>query len=217
MKILPLQTRVLRNLRRRLGKNMVKTRRQWGSRYPAVYEYRLKYKPVSRVMADTLVQHITVTFDSGTLIGDFYEDMRTVERIGFERFGSGFSYNAAVDMVTGMLGMGMPLKAKGTHTVNDKNVPGYSHDQNLVARAIAALGMPGKELSPKAENTICHFIAAMIDEGALTPDPDYVPHSLFAAKDCPTDAVRNKMDRIYKRAKGLTKTAGYKPPSRWRR
>lgn len=210
MKVLPLQRRVVRNLRRRLGKNMVKTRRQWGSKYPATYAWRLIWKRAKRHPVDTLVQHITVTFDTGPLTGDFYEDMRTIERIGMERFGSGFSYNAAIDMGTGMIGLGMPFKAKGTHTVNDKRVPGYSHDQNYWARAIAGLGMPGRPLSQDAEWALSHFIAALIDEGVLTDDPDYDPHSKFAYKDCPTDAIREKMPRIYKRAKRLTKASGWK-------
>jgi hypothetical protein len=57
-------------------------------------------------------------------------------RIGMERFGSGVSYNFLVHMQTGEVAVGQPLDAKGTHTLNEKRVPGYSYDQNLVARAI---------------------------------------------------------------------------------
>lgn len=198
-----LQQRVVRNLRKRGVK--VQTRKQWGSKYPGVYRTRLITRRVTRRKADTVVQHITVTFDSGKLVGDFREDMRTIERIGFERFGSGFSYNFGVDMKTGMVGVGMPLLAKGTHTVNDKRVSGFSYDQNAVARAIAVIGMPNDPLSDEAKESIAQLLAALMDERAVTLDPDYLPHSFFAYKDCPCDATRLSMTTIMKRAKKVRK------------
>jgi hypothetical protein len=203
---LTLQARVVRNLRKR-GVTVL-TRRQWGSRYASVYRYRLAFKRVKAKKADTLVQHITVTFDSGKLIGDFKEDMRTIERIGYERFKSGFSYNFGVDMANGTIGVGMPLLAKGTHTINDKGVPGYSYDQNLVARAVAVVGMPGTPLSDKAQESITQLIAALMDEGAITLDPDYKPHSFFAYKDCPCEPTRRVMPQMLERAKKVRKKVG---------
>lgn len=185
--------RVVRNARRR-GVTVL-SRRQWGSEQQAVYAWRRKNKPAHQP-ADTVVQHITVTLDHGPLTGDFKADMRTVERIGMERFGSGVSYNFVVDMATGVVGVGQPLDAKGTHTINDKGVPGYSYDQNLVARAIAVLGMPSDKLAPQAERAIGLLLAAMIEEGAVTPGFDYDPHSKFAWKDCPCDSTRNRMPAI---------------------
>lgn len=203
MKVLPLQVRVVRNLKRRGV--AVLTRKQWGSKYGRVYATRMVTRRVTRKKADTLVQHITVTFDSGKLVGDFKRDMQTIEKIGYDRFGSGFSYNFGVDMTTGMIGVGMPLLAKGTHTINDKNMSGYSYDQNAVARAIAVVGMPATPLSDRAELSIATLIAVLMEEGALTKDPDYKPHSFFAAKDCPCDATRNRMPFILSKAKKLVK------------
>jgi len=193
-------TRVVRRAQQR-GVTVL-TRRQWGSRHPAVYAWRRRFKRAKQP-ADTVVQHITVTFDSGRLVGDFKTDMRTIERIGYERFRSGFSYNFAVDMTTGMVGIGMPLDAKGTHTVNDKNVRGYSHDQNYAARAIAVLGMPGNQLSDKAAESIAQLLAAMVEQGAITEGFDYVPHSMFAWKDCPCDPTRDRMPEIRRRVRRL--------------
>ena len=119
--------------------------------------------------------------------------MQTVERIGYERFKYGFSYNFGWDMKTGMFGCGMPLAAKGTHTVNVKRIPGFSYDQNAVAIAIAAVGNPGDTVTPRAKRRLVKFIVALIEAGALTETFDIMPHSAFAAKDCPTDAVRNIM------------------------
>lgn len=184
--------RIRRYLRRRGVK--VYTRGQWGTQHAEVYRWRRLNKPVTADPADTLVQHITVTFDSGVFVGDFKTDMQTVERIGYERFKSGVSYNFVVDMATGEIGEGMPLDAKGTHTINYKNFPGFSFDQNLVARAVAVLGMPTTPLSLEAERSLLLLMKAMVKFKALTEGFDYMPHSAFAAKDCPCDPTRKQMN-----------------------
>ena len=189
--------KVVANLRARGFK--VQTRDQWGSKQERVYAYRRLQKP-AKVPADTVFQHITVTLDTGPLSGDFANDVRTVERIGYERFKSGISYNWVVDMATGEIAVGQPLDAKGTHTVNDKGVAGYSYDQNYWARAIAVLGMEKSVLSKKAAEAIAAIQAAMMEEGAITKTYDYVPHSLVAYKDCPCDSTRSQMSDIRKRA-----------------
>lgn len=196
------QARFVRNLRAR-GVTVL-TLRQWGTKMPGVYAERLLTHPVAVKKADTLVEHITVTFDDGVLVGDFKKDMQEVERIGWQRFGSGFSYNLGLDPVTGMVGMGMPFFAKGTHTINRKKVPGFTLDQNDAARAVAVLGMPGVKLSRRAIEAHAKIIASMVDVGLLTTHFDFVPHSLFAAKDCPTDNVREVMPVILRRAKRIS-------------
>lgn len=198
--------KVVRRARRRYGVKVL-WHKQWGSRRRELYSYRRKHRPVSRIKTDTLWQHISVTRPSG----DFKADVRAVERIGYERFGTGTSYNFVVDMETGQVAVGQPLDAKGAHTINNKGVDGFSYNQNLVARAIAVLGMPDTPLSRKAERAIAGLIAAMIDVGAATADPDYEPHSLVAWKDCPCDPTRNRMKMIYLTAKAL------KPKRRRRR
>lgn len=193
--------RVVRNARKR-GVTVL-TRTQWGSAYPDVYRQRRKDTKAGRwgtflLRARYVAQHITVTFDSGVLVGEFKADCRTIERIGMERFGSGVSYNFLVDMRSGAVGVGQPLDSKGTHTVNDKGVDGYPYDLNMYARAIAVVGMPGDQLSPAAEKSITELIAAMVDEGAVEPGFEYVPHSMFAEKDCPCAPTRDRMPKIRK-------------------
>ena len=209
MSNLPPTSRVVRNLRKR-GLTVL-NHDQWGSRRRATYAARRVSRPVHRP-ADTCVQHITVTQPSG----DFASDVRTVERIGYERFKSGVSYNWVVDMRTGEIAAGQPLDAKGTHTVNDKRVPGFSYDQNLVARAIAVVGMPGTPLSDKAEASIVAILAAMIEEGELTPGFDYEPHSRFAEKDCPCDATRDRMPAIRKAVSASGSPTSARPARRTR-
>lgn len=181
--------RVVRNARKRGVK--LYTRRQWRSLHPQVYAWRRIFRKVKNGPADTVVQHITVTRRS-----DIKSDMRVLEKIGMERFGSGVSYNFCVDMVTGEVGLGQSLDAKGTHTLNDKGVPGYSFDQNYVARAIAVIGMPGDKLSRQAEWSIIALLAAMVEEGAVTEGFDYDPHSKFAYKDCPCSTTRDRMPAL---------------------
>lgn len=187
--------RVMQELRK-IASAPVLSHKQWGAEHEGVYLTRREIRPALQP-ADTVVQHITVTLDHGPLKGDFIEDMKTIERIGYERFKTGISYNWVVDMTTGWIGQGAYLDAQGAHTLNDKGIHGYSFNQNKMARAIAVLGMPTTKLSKQAEESITDILVAMWRVGAITYRPDYVPHSLFAAKDCPCDATRDRMPAIY--------------------
>lgn len=162
----------------------------WGNT-STIYQWRRRFRKHAPNPSDTLWFHITVTRREG-----IRKDMRTLHRIGMQRFGSGVSYNFCIDMKTGEVGLGQALDAKGTHTVNNKRIDGYSYDQNRVSHAIAFIGMPGDELSPAAIKSAAKLIASMTEERALTQDPDFNPHSMVAWKDCPTDAVRRKIPVI---------------------
>lgn len=195
-------SRVVRRARRRYGVT-VYNHRQWQSRCRPIYASRRKLRPVNVRQADTLVQHITVTRPTA----DLRADARVVEQIGLQRFGSGVSYNFLFNMRAGDCAVGMPLDAKGTHTVNLKGVPGFSYDQNHAARAFAVVGtdQPLTQLSPRAAEAMARVFAAMMDCKALTSTPDYEPHSRFASKDCPCDPTRDRMAAIEKRAHALRK------------
>jgi hypothetical protein len=190
--------RVVRRARKEYGLE-VYTRRQWGSKKLSTYQWRRYNRPHSLLPwkpVDTIWQHISVTRDDGTTILNFFADMQELERIGDERFGSGVSYNWAVDMSTGQIGLGQSLDAAGTHTLNDKGIPGFSHNQNYVALAIVFIGMPGQRPSKKAIRSAGLLIRCHFEEGAANIGSDYVPHSLVAAKECPTEAVREVMPEI---------------------
>lgn len=167
-----------------------------------VYQWRRANRPHHLLPlhpVDTLWQHITVTFDTGPLVGDFNADMRTVERIGFERFGAGFSYNLAVDMDSGMVGIGQPFDAKGTHTIMEVPREGFSFDQNFVSLGAAFLGMPGKVPSANAVLAMGLVIQSLIEIDALRPGFDYKPHRWAnPGKTCPTDPVVAAMPRIHR-------------------
>lgn len=179
----------------------VVTRAEWGTRHAELYAERLETHPFPG-KAKCLFGHITVTFDTGMLTGDFYKDMRTVERIGYERFGSGFSYNWAIDFRSGLIGEGQPLGATGTHTVNVKNVPGFPHNLNKYGHAVAMLGMPGDIPSEDFHRAFAAIMRAEADEGWLSEYIAY-PHSKFAYKKCPTAPVANKLPLLPAMAKSM--------------
>lgn len=188
----------------------VLTHDQWGAQHADVYRARLTSRPHALLPAkpvDTLWNHITVTRDDGTLPGEFKADMREVERIGMERFGTGFPYNIGVDRNADRprVAIGAFLEAKGAHTVNDKKVPGYSRDQNAVALAVAWIGMPGDRLNDHALEAMVQVRAALIEVGALTDHYDDNPHSLVAAKDCPTGELRNRLPELKRRGLAAVK------------
>lgn len=193
-----LTTRVVRNARKKGVK--VIGRKGWGNT-SRVYQTRRRTRPHKPGPAGTLWQHISVTNRKGIRY-----DMRTLHKIGMERFGSGVSYNFGIDIVTGEVGVGQALDAKGTHTVNNKGVSGYSYDQNFVAHAFCFIGMPGQKPSDRAIDAAGRLMAAMIEEGALRPvgHLDYNPHSLVAYKDCPTEFMRDVMPQIKRIAAILT-------------
>lgn len=184
----------------------VYTRRQWvlDPRVLWVYRWRRKHRKhflLPKIPADTLWAHISVTYLKD---GDRWYTMKEIARqlhnIGVDRFNSGISYNLLLHPITGELALGQALDAKGTHTVNDKRVPGYHFDQNGMSLAICVVGYPGVQLSKVAQESFAKASAALQDVGALTRGHDFNPHSMVAFKDCPTDAVRNKLDDIQHRS-----------------
>lgn len=187
-------TRVIKDTRKLGGR--VFNRRQWGNVSP-VYAIRRRTRKHDPLPSDTLWQHITVTPNSAHGGGGIKKEMRLLHRIGIERFGTGVSYNFAVDMQTGAIGLGAALDAKGAHTLNDKHILNYSFDQNAVSHAIAFIGNPGDKPSLVAIKAVAKLTAALIHQGALTHGHDYNPHSMVAFKDCPTDAVREVMQQIH--------------------
>lgn len=167
----------------------VKKRHQWGSKHGDIYGYRLAHKPV-HFPVRYMFAHITVTSVDGDA------GAREVEEIGVERFGSGMSYNWLVDHETHTIYEGQPLAAKGAHTINDKNVAGFPENLNYYGHAVAFMAMPGDKFCDECEELYAAIQAAERLENVAVDVVGYLPHSKFAWKDCPTDAVRNALPRI---------------------
>lgn len=183
-------SRVIRNARRRGVK--IYGRRAWRCPNKGVYAWRRVFRKHKRVKSDTLWQHMSVTH-----VEPIRKAMRTLHRIGMERFGSGVSYNFAIHPHTGQVGLGQSLDAAGTHTLNDKGLHNFSFNQNYVAHAFCLIGMPGERAKIAAVEAMGKLMAAMYEEGALTIDPDYEPHNLVAWKSCP-DSFQPVMDDVWK-------------------
>lgn len=172
---------------------------------PGVYEERLRTRPHDLLPdqpVDTLVNHITVTHDDGPLVGDFVADLRELERIGWQRFRTGISYDIIVDRNAPhpRVAIGQFLEARGAHAINDKDVPGYSKDQNKVSIGLAWVGMPGNKINRHGITAMVEVRSAAITVNALTETYDDIPHSLLAYKDCPTDELRDQLPDLKRRA-----------------
>lgn len=169
----------------------VLSRRMWGSTHESLYASRVKTHPAQKP-ARYGFSHISVTKDTGV----FPADMRTLERIGYERFGSGISYTWVIDNETGMIGEGHDVRAKGTHTVNKKNVSGYPYDLNRYGHAVCLLGMPGEAATEKFQLSFAAILRAEMDTGWMMDSAPLYPHSMFAFKACPTDPITRVLPMI---------------------
>lgn len=171
----------------------VRNRRDWGSTELSTYAERRRSKPVD-FPVDHIFAHITVTSTNGDA------GARQVEQIGSDRFGSGMSYQWLVDHETHAIYEGQPMDAKGTHTVNDKRVARYGYDLNYAGHAVAWMAMPGDTFCGDCAELFAAIQAAERLEGILRDAAVYLPHSMFAAKDCPTDVLRDMLPVINRQA-----------------
>ena len=99
-------------------------RATWGARYPA------GFGPAPLPADEVWLHHsVTIAPDLVPPYDDEYAAMRTLERIGQERFGGGISYTFAC-MPTGRMYEGTGVTRKGSHTGG----------RNSIARAIVLVG-----------------------------------------------------------------------------
>lgn len=188
--------RIVRELRR--AGFPVLTRKQWGSEHRALYQSR-RVTHHFPGKAKAFFAHVTVTNPSG----DFAQDVRVVENIGYERFGTGISYNWCVDQRTGKIAVGMPHDAKGAHTLNDKGVAGFPENLNYYGHAIAWIANVGDTPSQDCKDAFAAIIAAEKKHGAARADAPIYPHSKFAWKECPLEVMRAALGAILRRSKTI--------------
>ncbi len=173
----------------------VLNRKEWGSKHRALYQWRR----VNRRFvgpADHAFAHITVTRPSD----DPKVDAQVLESIGMARFGSGISYNWALHKPSKTIILGQPHDAAGTHTVNDKNVPGFHDNLNYWGHAIAFIGWPGDVFDEWCVDAAAAIIRAERKHGAMKAEAHMYPHSKFAWKDCPCDSYRDQIPDIERKA-----------------
>lgn len=188
-----IEAKMVRELRQR-GYRVLR-RKDWGSQHRGVYQWRRVHRRFVGP-ADYAFAHISVTRDTG----DAKADARTIERIGMDRFGTGWSYNWGVHKSTKTIIVGQSHDAAGAHTLNDKKVPGFQPNLNYWGHAIAFIAMPDDEFDDWCEGAVAAIIAAEKKHGAMKPGADLHPHSKFAWKDCPCDGYRDAIPRIERAA-----------------
>jgi len=190
------EDRVIRTLRN--AGFTVLTRKQWGSKFLAGYQTR---RVTRRFVgpADYAFAHISVTVAGN----DPKAAARTIEQIGLERFGTGWSYNWGLHLPSKTILVGQPMDAAGAHTLNDKNVAGFPENLNYWGHAIAWIGNVGDQWTQWAENAAAAILAAERRHGAMKRPQQMFPHSKFAWKDCPTDPYRNAIPRIVEKSRSI--------------
>ncbi len=148
--------------------------------------------------------HISVTIDHGDLTGDEHADMRTIERIGQQRFGDpydqqlGFPYNAAA-FDTGRLYEGQPLSRRGAHTVNDKGIAKYGAkgaSLNYGYRALVLPQMEADDVTDAQVDGAARWAAAQARAGLAVRGARWDLHRTVAWKACPGDNGAARLDEL---------------------
>lgn len=161
------------------------------------------------VVADGFFWHIALVNDPSDLIGPEDEVWRTVERIGQQRFGSGFSYNAGC-FNTGRLYEGQPLTRRGTHTVNTyfkdwcevhkgsmkgpRSSTGYNLNVNF--RALCLPQQVTDRVSDEQVDSSAKWAAAQIRSGLAKRDAIWHGHRCCTAKGCPGQIAFDRIPEL---------------------
>lgn len=143
--------------------------------------------------ADFHFLHITVTHDTDT-IREGAAGARQVESFGLSTPPM-VSYQ---DLVTneGRYFQGQDYGTKGTHTINDKNVPGFPNDLNLRGYAAAIMQNVGDAVTDAQVETLAKVFAARELLGLVRRGAPIFPHRKFAFKLCPGDRAVARLDEI---------------------
>lgn len=171
------------------------TRRDWGSPREAdgSYARRRGTHPMPDGAAAYHFLHITVTRDTDT-VREGAAGARQIEGYGYSRPPM-VSYQ---DLVTneGRYYQGQDYGTKGTHTVNDKNVPGFPEDLNLHGYAVALMQNVDDDVTDAQVHTVAKVLAAREVLGLVKRGAPIYPHRKFAAKACPGDRAVARLEEI---------------------
>lgn len=192
------------------------SRAEWGSVRPAAYAKRRETHPMPTGPAPYHFLHITVTPDTDTVL-EGKNGARKVESYGLSTPPM-VSYQGLTTN-EGKWFEGQSFGVKGTHTINDKNVPGFPHDLNRYGYAQAIMQNVGDEVTDVQVRTVAMAFAAAELDGFVKHGAPIYPHQKFAAKACPGPKAIARLPEIqrlkdYYVAHGLPKagTPTPKPP-----
>lgn len=180
------------------------TRTEWGTTREAAYVARRRTHPMPVGPADFHFLHITVTRDSDT-IREGMAGARQVETYGYSNPPM-WSYQEGVTN-EGRYFQGQDYGTKGTHTVNDKNVPGFPRDLNLVGYACALMQNVADEVTDVQVDVVARVFAARELAGFVNVGAPIYPHRKFAAKSCPGDLAMLRLDEIRRLKNHYVQTA----------
>ena len=171
------------------------TRDQWGSaaERAGAYARRRGTHPMPAAPAAYHFLHLSVTADTDTVL-EGAAGARQIE-------GYGYSTPAMVsyqDLITneGRYFQGQDYGTKGTHTVNDKAVPGYPRDLNLAGYACALMQNVDDEVTDAQVQLAAMVFAARELAGWVRRGAPILPHRTFAWKSCPGDRAVARLDEI---------------------
>lgn len=171
------------------------SRAEWGSARPAAYTKRRSTHPMPSGPAPYHFWHITVTADTDTVL-EGKSGARKVESYGLSTPPM-VSYQGLVTN-EGKWFEGQNYGVKGTHTINDKDVPGFPHDLNKYGYALAIMQNVNDEVTDAQIRTCAMGFAAAELDGLVKRGAPIYPHRKFAWKDCPGDKAVARLPELQK-------------------
>jgi hypothetical protein len=139
--------------------------------------------------------HITVTADTDTVL-EGKSGARKVESYGLSTPPM-VSYHGLVTN-EGKWFEGQSYGVKGTHTINDKKVPGFPHDLNKYGYAVAIMQNVKDEVTDAQVRTCAMAFAAAELDGYVKRGAPIYPHRKFAWKECPGDKAVSRLAEVQK-------------------
>lgn len=169
------------------------SRAEWGSVRPAAYTKRRSTHPMPAGPAKYHFLHITVTPDTDTVLEGF-NGARKVESYGLSTPPM-VSYHGLTTN-EGKWFEGQSFGVKGTHTINDKNVPGFPHDLNLWGYAQAIMQTVNDAVTDVQVRVLAMAFAAAELDGYVVKYAPIYPHRKFDWKECPGDKANARLGEI---------------------
>lgn len=171
------------------------TRAEWGSprERDGSYAHRRSTHRMPAGPASYHFLHITVT-PRPTGEAESKAEARRVESYGLSTPAM-VSYQ---DLVTneGRYLQGQDYGTKGTHTINDKRVPGFPMDLNLEGYATALLQNVDDEVTDDQVRVVAMVFAARELAGLVRRGAPIYPHRTFDWKECPGDKAVARLQEI---------------------
>jgi hypothetical protein len=169
----------------------IEHRETWGAAQDYDDEPRRVVRPARR-----LFLHIAVINAPARNVTAERAAMRTIERIGQDRFGIGSSYNAAACQ-SGRLYELQPLTRRGAHTVNDLPNPALPEGSlNYDSRALVLPQNVADDVTEDQLHAAARWGAALCLSGEAVRDARWWGHRDVTQKACPGPIAYDEIGRL---------------------